>query len=166
MNSEIHIPQSLHLKNAIQAIWQSGGLTPFQNEHIIPKGIVEVIFNFSEGSRILALVGDRQYQLSKCFINGFNRVPVQIQLPERLMFLGIQIQPLAVRKILGTPAGEFSDMIVDLDLLESTFHSLWYQLACQTHFDDRGVSFIRLDRKKTSRLATPGKNDQSFPVRL
>lgn len=137
MNSDIYIPQSEHLKNAIHSVWQTGGFTPFHKEHIIPKGIVEVIFNFSDGSPMHAQVGDRPYQLSSCFINGFNRVPVQIQLPEKQMFLGVQLQPLAVRKILGIPAGEFSDMIVDLDLLDSAFHSLWHRLADQTHFDNR-----------------------------
>ena len=84
-----------------------------------------------------AHVGDRQFRLFNCFINGFNRAPVQLQLPERQMFFGIQLQPLAVKKILGTPAGEFSDTIVDLALVDSTFHSLWHQLADQTHFDSR-----------------------------
>ena len=137
MNSNIYIPKSQHFRNAIHSVWQTGGLTPFHNEHIIPKGIVEVIFNFSDGPPMPARVGDRQFHLSNCFINGFNRVPVQLQLPERQMFLGIQLQPLAVKKILGTPAGEFSDTIVDLDLLDSSFHSLWHQLADQTHFDER-----------------------------
>jgi len=112
-------------------------MTPFRKEHIIPKGIVEVIFNFSEGSPMRAQVGDRAYQLSNCFINGFNKAPLQLQLPERQMFLGVQLQPLAVKKILGVPAGEFSDLIVDLDLIDSTLHSLWHQLADQTHFDKR-----------------------------
>jgi AraC-like DNA-binding protein len=137
LNSHIYIPQSPHLKNAIHSVWQTGGLTPFHNEHIIPKGIVEVIFNFSDSASMHAYMGDRQFRLSNCFINGFNKVPVELQLPEQLMFFGVQLQPLAVKKILGIPAGEFSDMIVDLDLLDSTFHSLWHQLAGQTHFDNR-----------------------------
>jgi AraC-like DNA-binding protein len=121
----------------IQSIWQTDGLTPFKNEHIMPKGIVEVIFNFSDGSPMLAQVGDRPFRLSNCFINGFNKVPVQLKLPERQMFLGIQLQPLAIKKIFGAPAGEFSDTIVDLDLLDPGFHSLWHQLADQTDFDKR-----------------------------
>jgi AraC-like DNA-binding protein len=137
LNSNIYIPQSPHLKNAIQSVWQTGGFTPFHNEHIIPKGIVEVIFNFSDGTPMHARMDDKQFRLSNCFINGFNRVPVELQLPERQMFLGIQLQPLAVKKILGTPAGEFSNTIIDLDLLDSTFHSLWHQLADQTQFDKR-----------------------------
>jgi len=121
----------------IHSIWQTSGFTPFLNEHIIPKGIIEVIFNFSSGSPMLAHMGERQYHLSRSFINGFNTAPVQLQLPEQQMFLGIQLQPLAVKKILGIPAGEFSDMIVDLALLDSSFHSLWHQLADQNHFDNR-----------------------------
>lgn len=137
LKSNIYIPQSPHLKNAIHSVWQTGGMTTFRKEHIIPKGIVEVIFNFSEGSPMHARVGDRPFQLSSCFINGFNKAPVQLQLPEKQMFLGVQLQPLAVKKILGIPAGEFSDLIVDLNLLDSTLHSLWHQLADQTHFDKR-----------------------------
>jgi AraC-like DNA-binding protein len=137
LNSNTYIPASPHLKNAIHSIWQTGGFTPFQNEHIIPKGIIEVIFNFSEGFPMLAHVGNRSFHLSDCFINGFNRVPVQIQLPERQMFIGIQLQPLAVKKILGVPGSAFSDMIVDLDLLDKAFHSIWHQLADQTDFQNR-----------------------------
>src|SRR5206468_5751722 len=113
------------------------GLTSFQHEHIIPKGIVEIIFNFSDGSPAAAHMGDRQFHLSGCFINGFNTLPLLIQLPERQIFFGVQLKPLAVKKILGIPAGEFSDMIVDLTLLDSTFHSLWHQLAEQNNFENR-----------------------------
>ncbi len=82
-------------------------------------------------------MGEKQFRLPNCFINGFNRVPLQLQLPKHLMLFGIQLQPLAVKKLLGIPAGEFSDTIVDMDLLDSSFHSLWHQLAGQTHFDNR-----------------------------
>ena len=137
MNSNIHIPQSPHLKNVIQSVWQVDGLTPFRNEHIIPNGIIEVIFNFSDGSPIPAHVGDRQYHLAKSFINGFNTVPIQLQLPERQTFLGMRLQPLAVKKFLGIPASAFSDMIVDLALLDSTLHALWHRLADQNNFENR-----------------------------
>jgi len=137
LNSSSHIPQPPNLKNIIHSIWQTGGLTPFHNEHIIPTGIIEVIFNFSEGPHMLAYLGDRQYHLSRCFINGFNTVPVQLLLPEHQVFFGIQFQPLAVKKIFGIPASEFSDRIIDLTLIDSTFHSLWHQLADQINFEDR-----------------------------
>jgi AraC-like DNA-binding protein len=137
LNSNIFIPPSPHLKNLIHAIWQTGGDTPFKTEQIIPKGIIEVIFNFSDAAPISARVGEKQYQISRCFINGFNQVPVRLLLPERQMFLGVQFQPLAVKKLLGIPAGEFSNVIVDLSLLDSTFGSLWHQLADKHDFNER-----------------------------
>jgi AraC-like DNA-binding protein len=137
LNSNIHIPASPHLKDMIHAIWQTSGHTRFLNEQILPSGIIEVIFNFSEGSPMLATLGNRTYHLSRCFINGFNTVPVKIQLPEQQVFFGVQLQPLAVRKILGVPANKFSDTIVDLALIDSVFQSLWHQLADQTHFENR-----------------------------
>jgi hypothetical protein len=90
----------------IHSIWQTSGFTAFHNEHIIPKGIIEVIFNFSDGSPMLARMGDRQYHLSNCFINGFNTSPIQLQLPEQQMFFGIQFQPLREEN-LGIPARQF-----------------------------------------------------------
>lgn len=93
-------------------------------------------------------MGDKPYHLSKCFINGFNTLPVYLQLPERQMFLGVQLQPLAVKKIFGIPARELSDMIVDLDLLDSSFHSLWHQLAGQNNFDNRVSALLRWFEKK------------------
>lgn len=141
MNSNIYIPQALHLKNAIHSIWQVEGFTSFHKEHIIPKGIVEIIFNFSDGAPVPGCVGNKPYHLSNCFINGFNTRPVQLQLPEQQKFFGVQLQPLAVKKIFGIPAGEFTDMVVDLTQLDTSFHSLWHQLAEQNTFDGRVAVF-------------------------
>ena len=125
----------------ISSIWQVEGFTPFHDEHILPKGIVEVIFNFSDGSPILANVGDTPCYLSECFINGFNTAPVQIRLPEQQKFFGVQLQPLAVKKIFKVPAGEFTDKVVDLTLLDTSFHTLWHQLAEKNSFEGRVAVF-------------------------
>jgi AraC-like DNA-binding protein len=137
LNSNRYIPQTPDIKNIIHSIWQVEGVTAFHKENIIPKGIVEVIFNFSDGSPVLAYLGDNQYHLGNCFINGFNTTPVKIGLPEKQVFFGVQLQPLAVKKIFGIPACEFSDMVVDLAFIDSAFRSLWYQLAEQNNFENR-----------------------------
>lgn len=114
----------------------------------MPKGIVEVIFNFSNGTAIPARVGEKQHALAPCFINGFNTAPLQVQLPEHQQFFGVQLQPLAVKKIFGIPACEFSDTVVDLNLLGPGFQSLWHQLAEQKSFDARVAVFSTwLERK-------------------
>jgi AraC-like DNA-binding protein len=137
LNSNIYIPTSAYLRNAIRSMWQTEGFTPFLKEHILPKGIIEIIFNFSKGASMEARLGDRLFRLPNCFINGFNKDPVQLELPEQQMFLGIQLQPLAVKNILGIQGCEISDMIIDLSIIDPGFHSLWHQLADQIHFDHR-----------------------------
>jgi len=84
-----------------------------------------------------ARMGDKQLQIPDCFINGFNTEPLNLQLPHRLMFFGIQLQPLAVKKILGIPSREFSDKIVDMTLIDPSFRFLWQQLADGENFNNR-----------------------------
>jgi len=120
----------------IHSFWQVEGLTRFQNEQIIPKGVVEVIFNFSD-DLVPGYLGSYHYHLPGCFINGYNTVPIKLGLPQQQKFFGVQLQPLMVKKILGVPAGEFTDKVVDLTLLHAGFRSLWQQLAEQNTFDER-----------------------------
>ena len=143
MISNFYIPQDPGFKGAIHSIWQVEGHPAFQEEHIIPKGVVEIIFNFSNRSSLIAEIGSKQYGLSNCFINGFNTRPIQLQLPERQLFFGVVFQPLAIKRIFKIPAGEFSDITVDISLLDKNFHSLWHQLAEQDNFDNRVATFLR-----------------------
>jgi len=143
-----YIPEEAGVQNTIHAIWQIDQLTAFQHEYIIPKGIVEVIFNFSDGKPILAAVGSTTYHLPDCFISGFNKVPIQVMLPRQQVFFGVLFQPLAVGKIFGYPASEFSDITVDITLVNSGFASLWHQLAEQDSFDARVSVFLDWIRKK------------------
>jgi len=137
LNSHCNISPTSPLKNLIDSFWQVDIFTSFREEHIIPKGIVEVIFNFSDSSSIAAQLGGRQYNLPNCFINGFNTVPIRLKLPKQQIFFGVGFQPLAVKKIFKTPASKFSDILVDLTLLDSTFQSLWNRLAEQNNFEER-----------------------------
>jgi AraC-like DNA-binding protein len=123
-------------------------ITDFQKEYIIPKGVIEVIFNFSSGAPIPAWLEEKQYTLPHCFINGFNTVPIQLQLPQYHVFFGVVFQPIAVKKIFKTPASAFSDITVDVTGLDSNFHSLWHQLAEQSHFNNRVAVFCHWLEKK------------------
>lgn len=101
-----------------------------------------MIFNFSDSDAIPAQMGNTTHQLTNCFINGFNTAPIQIQLPQKQVFFGIIFQPSAVKKIFKAPGSEFADITVDLTLIDSTFNSLWHQLAEQATFDGRVKVFL------------------------
>lgn len=122
--------------------------TSFQKEYIIPKGVIEVIFNFSSSATIPAQLNGKQYTLSHCFINGFNTVPIQLQLPEHHVFFGVVFQPIAIKKIFKTPASAFSDMAVDVTGIDSSFYSLWHQLAEQDGFAGRVTTFCQWMERK------------------
>jgi hypothetical protein len=95
VTSHFYIPQSPEIKAAVHSIWQIDRLSSFRKEHIIPKGVVELIFNFSDSSPISAQLGDKQYHLPNCFISGFNTSPIRLQLPKKQVFFGVTLQPLA-----------------------------------------------------------------------
>jgi AraC-like DNA-binding protein len=133
----------------MHSIWQMEGCASYGSEQIIPKGVVELIFNFSPGTPILAEFGSKPFRLPCCFINGFNDVPVRISPPGQQVFFGVTLQPAAVKKILRTPASQFSNVPVDLTLIDPEFHLLWEQLAEQTGFEKRVEVFNSWIGKKT-----------------
>jgi AraC-like DNA-binding protein len=143
-----YIPKEFCFKHAIQAIWQVDTFHLFHKEYIIPKGVVEVIFNFSDSSSIPAQLGSKLHYLSNCFISGFNTAPIQLHLPKQQVFFGVLFQPLAVKEIFKVPACELLNITVDLTLLDATFNSLWHQLAEQNDFDARVAVFLDWLRPK------------------
>lgn len=142
MNNDIYIPKDIAVRNVIHSIWQINYRTTFGNEYIIPKGVVEIIFNFSEGSAIDVNLSGKTSILPHCFINGFNRSPIELKLPRQQFFFGVLFQPSAIKKILRTPAREFSDITVDLTLIDPTFKILWHELAEQNDFSSRVTTFL------------------------
>jgi len=150
LNNSLSIPQTSGFSHAIQAIWQIERRTPFHKEIIVPKGVVEIIFNLNDSFPILSQIGDSQYRVSNCFINGFNTAPISLQPPEQQVFFGVQFQPMAVKAIFGTPASEFSNTLVDATLLDPVFRSLWHQLAEQSGFEARVSVFLSWLEKRFS----------------
>ena len=142
MNTNFYIPQTPHHRHVIHSMWQVERFNSYHTENIIPKGIIEVIFNFDNNDPIPAFVGSKQYLLPKCFINGFNTLPIHLRLPSQQQFFGVRLQPLAVKKIIGAPGCEFLDMPVDLTLVDRSLSTLWNQLAEQKNFDKRVNIFL------------------------
>ncbi len=148
MNTHLYLPQKALFAQVIHSIWQVERLTSFQTEQILPKGIVEIIFNLGDESPLVAQVAGKEYSLTKCFINGFNTAPVQLQLPKNQVFFGVVFQPMAIKKIFKIPAGEFTNMLIDLSLMDAIFHTLWHQLADETSFDKRVSVFLAWVERK------------------
>lgn len=141
MDNNFFKPLSQPLKSIIHSFWQTNRKFPAQEEIIIPKGVVEIIFNFSEHSKIEAQIENRQYLLARCFINGFNTFPIHLHLPGEQLFFGIRLHPGAIKYLFGVPAGEFANLSIDLSLVDSSILSIWHRLIEQKTFEER-VSIV------------------------
>jgi hypothetical protein len=97
MSNNFFIPQTEPSKNIIHSIWQTYGSTPAQREFILPKGVIEIIFNFTKYSKIEAQINNRQYLLGDCFINGFNTFPIQLKHLENQFFFFVCLQLVVVK---------------------------------------------------------------------
>ncbi len=143
MSYHYHIPNDLACQTIVKAVWQVDHLPAFNNECIVPKGIIEIIFNFNVGDTIAVEQNGKDYELPDCFINGFNTQPITLQLPPQQFFFGVIFQPLAIKKLFGYAAAEFCDTSIDATLVHAALGSLWHQLAEQPDFDARVAVLLK-----------------------
>ena len=136
MDYNFYIPQKKQIKNLVHSFWQLEGIVPFRTERIIPKGIIEIIFNFCSDS-IETRLGNRDFAFPKCLINGFNTDLIRMVMPSEKSFFGIQLQPSAVSKLFRLPGCELSNVAIDVSLIDHTFSFIWEQLAEQNDFNSR-----------------------------
>jgi AraC-like DNA-binding protein len=147
MSNNFFIPQVQPLKSIVQLFWQTNWLTQFATETIIPRGIIEIIFDFSE-QPVHASLSNAPYRLARCFINGFNTRPITLQLPQRQNFFGVRLHPMAVKNIVGIPPGQFANAMVDLTLIDASIHHIWQQLLEQETFTQKVAAFSDWVTKK------------------
>lgn len=149
MQQIFFIPPESAYGNAVQACWQIDRNNSFFNkEMIIPKGSCEIIFNLSWQPGFNATIGNRHFQIPKCFITGFNTLPINMQLPEKQIFFGVVFNSTALKNIFHISAIEFANGCLDMTLADPTLHSLWHQLAEQKSFTGRTIVFSGWMKKR------------------
>lgn len=137
MGNHIFMPTDAALKDTVQLFWQTEQYNSFQCETIIPKGTIEIIFNFCNNSNYTARLNHQEIQIPRCFILGFTTTPVQLQLPWKQSCFGVLLKPSSVQPIFGFPAGELINQFIDMTLVDASMLSLWHHLAEQTSFNRR-----------------------------
>jgi AraC-like DNA-binding protein len=132
-----------YLTENVLGFWQSDRhRCGFNRETIIPKGSVEIIFNLDEDG-IEAIIGDRGFQIPRCFISAHHTLPVQVHVPEKQTFFGILLAPSTLKNLFRTKASEISNQCLDLTLLDASFDSLWHQLMEENAFGRRVEIFSK-----------------------
>ena len=107
--------------------WQIEGVPGSGREIIIPKGCIEIIFNFSVDKITYCRDGNKR-TLPRCFISGINTAPVILDHSSNRAFLGLRLHPHAIKCLLLVRSGEFNDKTIDLTLIDPVFNELWHQL--------------------------------------
>ncbi|HMW96456.1 MAG: helix-turn-helix transcriptional regulator [Bacteroidetes bacterium] len=131
------------LRDAVKMFWQMDrtGLM-HGHETIVPKGVVEIIFNLSAETIVRYRNGAGPLTVPRVFLNGFNTAPFRIALPAHQRFLGIVLHPTAVKRIFGFPARECADWIIDLSLVDRTMNTLWHEVIERPTFTERRALLV------------------------
>jgi AraC-like DNA-binding protein len=137
MESQIYRPRHPTFQNITGFIWQVDGWPTYSKEVIVPKGIIEVIFNLSSFPVIEAHINGKEIHLPRCFISGFSTSTITIDIPPHHFYFGFRPEVSRVQDLFAVTPGELTNQIVDLTLLDPQINSLWHQLREAGDFDER-----------------------------
>ena len=128
MTASFTFCEHVQVSRFVKAFWQNTGTPTYQSEIILPKGVVELIFSFDD---IVLYRNSQEQYLStpRCFVNGINDKAIELRIPQRQSFFGIELHPAAVKKLLRIPSGEFLNAFTYLELINKEFVGLWHQLS-------------------------------------
>lgn len=135
MNAQLHIPFASQLSEYVSFIWEVNGSNGL-NERILPKGIVEMIFNLGDTMNGVTMTDD-SLNPPLCFIQGVNTQTIDVNYSGKHHLFGIRLQPGMVKGLLGIMPSELKNTLVDLTLLKPGFNILWQQLKEAPSFNDR-----------------------------
>jgi AraC-like DNA-binding protein len=138
IENNFYKPDQLLLKESVRYFFQAQRINvPLSQEIILPKGAIEVIFNFYDSEKTKFTINDYSTMLPRCFISGFRDCPTSLDLPQNQYFFGVVFHPLAAKYIFKIKLDEVTNLCVDLTLIHPDFNSLWHRMAEQSTFMER-----------------------------
>lgn len=131
VTSDIYYPAGEMEKIFIKSIWRlSEDDLHNRTEMILPKGTVEIIFNFSDPINYINPSQQISKKLPAVFINGINFKSFKLIKAGRQKFLGIQLNGAGLKLLFNVPAKEFNNRVYEglevcpgLDALSSELYS-------------------------------------------
>jgi AraC-like DNA-binding protein len=155
METRFHMPREAPLSDAVQLFWQvNRDNIKFREETIVPKGVVEIIFNFLPEKTFNGKLYNGAFSMPRCFIQGYHTGIIEMDLPDSQFLFGVVLQPAATKHILRVPAGAFARQCIDLTSVDASFNALWHQLAEQGTFRGKVGCFSTWLTKRLPRLTT------------
>ncbi len=174
MGIHFYIPKEKPLNDTVHFFWQvKRSNTQYNKENILPKGGVEIVFNFFPETIFKGCLYNTTFTIPKCFVQAYHTQQIELSLPKNQFLFGIVIYPTALKSILKVPAGNFAKQCIDLTLVDASFNTLWYQLVEKNTFEEKVALFSswlikRLSpltqREETMNRILTSKNEMSLSV--
>ena len=131
-STDIYYPADGVEKTLINSIWRlSENDLHKRKEIILPKGTIEIIFNFSNQVNYINPSLQISKKLPIVFINGINFKPFELIKTGRQEFLGIQLNSIGLRLVFNISAKEFNNSVYDgkeiCTQLDNVANELFYE---------------------------------------
>jgi len=127
--SDIYFPVGHTEQAMIKSIWRLREWDlPTRSEIILPKGTVEIIFNFSDPITYINPSLLLTKQLPVVFINGLNFKPFELVKSGRQEFLGIQLSSIGLKLLFNVSVKEFNNNVCEGNLVCPSLEVLSQQL--------------------------------------
>ncbi len=153
MGTHFYIPGERPLRDAVQYFWQVNRINnQYKQENIVPKGIIEIIFNFLPQETFRGKLYNEIFTMPKCFIQGYHNNTIELALPENQFLFGVVLHTAATKHFLDVPAGMFARQCIDLTAVDASFDTLWHQLAEKKTFSGKVTHFSTWLLKRLSCL--------------
>lgn len=128
--TDIYYPRGEIEKTLLKSIWRLSEYDLHKRtEIILPKGTVEIIFNFSDNIKYINPSLQLSKELPPVFINGINFKPFKLIKTGRQMFLGIQLTNAGLKLLFNISVREFNNRVyegntvcINLDALANELH--------------------------------------------
>lgn len=152
-SENIYYPKGEIEKTFINSIWRlSEHDLNIRKEIILPKGTVEIIFNFSERITYFNPTSQVLINLPTVFVNGINFKPFELIKTGKQYFLGIQLKSIGLKLLFNVSAKEFNDNVFDGKDICSELDSLAEKLFDNQIFSQQVEIIIKWIKNKTSIL--------------
>jgi AraC-like DNA-binding protein len=159
ISSDIYFPVNEVEKTFIKSIWWLSEYHFCQRKEIIlPKGTVEIIFNFSDPITYINPSSQRSQLLPLVFINGINFNPFELIKTGHQKFLGIQLSATGLRLLFNLSPKEFNDTVYDGKSVCTCLESLAHELFDKRTFHEQVETILSWIRKRIAAI----KHEQSL----
>lgn len=150
-SAAIYFPTGELEKTLLNSIWRLSETELCQRKEIIlPKGTVEIIFNFSEKIHYNNPSLQVSKELPPVFVNGINFKPFELIKTGRQEFLGIQLNNIGLRLLFNISTKELNNCVYDGKEICPQLDLLANELINNQSFSQQVKTILVWIRKKVS----------------